>query len=207
MSTEGTVIELTTGSETIEWAMAKVAAFVHDRGEEEFISKSDKAKRVGPLHRSDAVPGIHPDLSGQWWTGSYEVKEGTLIKLYAKVKASKFGSVGNIGTMILRARKSAPLHRIRVALTGHRLTAVKELTVNGRFDVLTLDEAKKRYGFKRPEKDDSNYSKTSVDSVFRLEEMAEGMKRDRERVTEAKVQVGGGEVKVVTVKKVRKLGL
>lgn len=204
--------EATTGSETIEWGLAKVAMFVHDRGEEEFVSKSPVARRIGPLQFQPAVPGIPEDISGRWVTASYEVPEGTIMKVYARVKVSRWGAVSSTGSIILRAREDAPMIRVTIPLSGHDSTALKEARITGRFDLLTLKVAQGRYGFKPMERDAATlYSQSSVNAVCQIKELAEG-KKVAERVREIVVAPKEGETAakpkvVVSVRKMRKLGI
>lgn len=79
------------------------------------------------------------DQLGWFSQTSYQVPEGAIFKLFAMRKA---GGQQRIACIFIRSRAEAALCRFKVALTGYHRATMREAWVEGRFDHLSLAEAK-----------------------------------------------------------------
>lgn len=144
------LLHLTAGKENHRDKSAQIQAFLHVEGKEcpVFVAPRktdgplhDKVTQIGtPQHRA-ARPGISTDIGGAWVTCNYEIADNTLIKL--TVAKSLPNNRRNCMLFILM-RDNAPLNRITIPLRLNRFSVIDEAVIEGRFDVLTLEQAKQR---------------------------------------------------------------
>lgn len=98
---------------------------------------------VGSPIYEDAVPGRKPDIGGRWMTRSYQIEEGTILKVFGQCKPT-FNSHRVNASLYLRARATGPLIRVEFDLTGHSSARYEQVRpITGRFDVLTAAQAQR----------------------------------------------------------------
>lgn len=82
--------------------------------------------------------GMKPSVVGEWETATYDVPEGVTLKLWAQQQIG----VANMALALLEVRAKAPLYRISVDLTGYVRASTPVAHIEGRFDILTLEQAR-----------------------------------------------------------------
>ena len=85
-----------------------------------------------------ALNGMRPELVGQWIVSTHHVPENMLFAVRAKI--NQRGIVAD-GAVLLQTREGAPLVRINVALSRAPKAALEVAYIEGRFDVLTAQQA------------------------------------------------------------------
>jgi hypothetical protein len=141
------LIGATTGHENFQSGSAKSYLFVTPTrrfpGKEMHIGVAAKAqgaiRQTGSPQTVPAAPGMRPEM-GRWTTCNYDVPEGTLLKLFA-VRSGGFGSMRVQGSLFLMVREHAAFRRVQTILTGHPKAAYSRVNIEGRFDLLTVDQA------------------------------------------------------------------
>lgn len=152
------IATITTGKEEVEGASAKVHAFVHlPRVGEEHVAKCTqpaRCRKLGNVAWQDAVNDGNADarITGAWGTSNYEIAEGTLIKVFANVKA-RWNGLPIQHSLWLLAGESFDLVRLHIRLTQSARCALQEVHMTGKFRVLTLAEAVRAHGVPRPNAD------------------------------------------------------
>lgn len=137
----------TTGHENFQTGSAKSYLFVTPTratpGKEMHIGIASRAgggiRQVGSPQSVPAAPGMRPEM-GKWTTCNYNIPEGTLLKLFAS-RSGGFGSMRIQASLFLLARDHAAFRRVSTILTGHPKATFSRVQVEGRFDIITVDEA------------------------------------------------------------------
>lgn len=117
-------------------------AYPHAAGEAPLFAAA-KARTVGinQLRTGGRIAACEggSDALGWFSQSAYTVPDGLILKLFAMRKQA---GQQRVGCQFLRSRADAPLVRLKVALTGYHRATLREAWVEGRFDLLSLDEAK-----------------------------------------------------------------
>lgn len=95
-------------------------------------------QKVGAPQVVPAGVGLSADIVGKWTTQVYDLPPGTLLKV--NLTRSQNGNHRS-ANMLLRLREGAPLQRINVDTTPNAKASKNRLVYEGRFDILTPDQA------------------------------------------------------------------
>ncbi len=87
------------------------------------------------MNQRDSVTGYPSDIGGQMTEAQYLIPEGLIAKVFAKVHSAN-GMVFT-GTLYLKFRSAAPLHRVVIRQTRSNEVAHQGGLIEGRFDILT----------------------------------------------------------------------
>ncbi len=145
------IITTTTGNENFQTSYTKSYLFwipcrAEPEGKEIHLTYAAKGglhgiEKVGNMEATPAAPGYRDEF-GKWYRCTYEVPEGTVLKLFAMRKvAEQTAGRHQTAALLLHVRENAPMYRIGVRLTGNPRASFSNVYTEGRFDVLTLDEA------------------------------------------------------------------
>lgn len=144
------LLQTLTGQETFGETSAKAFIFhvpttaIRGTGKELHLGVVAKAgipgfSRVGPATTFPIAPGYLIEL-GMWTRATYDVPEGAVLKIYAQ-KALGFSQRRVMAAMLLRVRSTAALQRVSAILTGNTVASISRANFEGRFDILTVNEA------------------------------------------------------------------
>ncbi|KRW94259.1 hypothetical protein [Paracoccus sp. MKU1] len=152
------LIQVTTGSESFKTGASKYHVFVvpstrynlPDRKEQHIgivqrLNLPSIPVRQVSAERSPAAAGSMVDL-GSWTKTTFEVPDGLILKVWGQrtLSGAAIGAdrgVTGIGAMLIQTRASAALRRITCLRVPDRQASVTTVTLEGRFDVLTLRDA------------------------------------------------------------------
>lgn len=126
---------------------------------------------VQPSRRHEAAPG-KIDQMGHWWSVTADVPDGEVIRLVGTRKGGSFGSRQDQASLIIQARAGAALRKITFRLTGDPIMARDEVTVEGRFDVLPIEEVEEQFLDLIKPWQRATYIESKVSRVFKLSETA-----------------------------------
>lgn len=151
-----------------------------------------------------AAPGLR-DETGRWTQGNYTIPEGTLLKIFGQ-RSGAFGQMRVSASMFIQLREDAAFQSVATRLSGHQKAAFTTAPVQGRFDILTVEQAR-ALGAEVPPVFEGQFNELLVSRVFQLTVM-EG-ERATAPVTTAKTisNSHGEEVVVQTTRKARALDL
>lgn len=134
-----------TGSETWQGWSAKVHLFHSPRrgqGREVHIgiAARDPANNISYAQQGTAAlarPGMRAEL-GQWTNSTFDVPEGEVFKLFAQRSSGPVRQAN----MFLQTRGEAALQRVVVRLSTHPQAAYSAVHIQGRFDLLSWEQAR-----------------------------------------------------------------
>jgi len=145
-----TMIETMCGSENFPGMQSKVYlfytpsyAFPNPMGEQQLFAAAKTGLHGVSALRAGGRINAHEngDTNAGFFTKSdYAIPEGMILKLFAMRKVGT--GLPHVGSVFLRARATAALRRYEVALTGFNRATLRNGYVEGRFDVLSLAQAK-----------------------------------------------------------------
>jgi len=158
--------------------------------------------RVGLPQYMQSVPGTVPEISGQTIVQYFAIAEGEILKMFVQVRLG-WGKLPKTGNVLLRVRANAAHQVLKFAMIDHPDVAFHEATVEGRFDVLTVEEAE-AFGVHVPKAFHSGFEKHNVDRILTerivlCEELAPATKFEQKTISD------GETSKVVTVRKRRRV--
>ncbi len=169
------LLRATSGNENYASKSAKVHlfAFHPDQGEKHIgFACKDVAQGGFDTIASIGYPNVIParrnrpkDVCGKWVEGSYECAEGTMIKLY--VYKSLPNNSRTACQMILM-RERAAYRKILVPLCNGPQAALQEVTIEGNFDLISLEEAATR-GYKYAPHFERFFSSLVIPTLMRFE--------------------------------------
>lgn len=81
---------------------------------------------------------LKAEMVGKWTQGVYEMPDDVLVKINVNRSAGGQQRQANI---LLKTRAGAALTRIAVDTIPHERQSLRELIIEGRFDILNLDDA------------------------------------------------------------------
>lgn len=207
------LLNVMTGEETFPNASAKVHVFwtpQHNRrGKETHIGNASKEPTTGVSiiqhpRAMSAAPGYLDEL-GKWTTATYDVPEGTLLKVFMQ-RSSGFGTMIVRANMFIQMRERAALRQVRARLTGDSRAQFQSAVIAGRFDVLSLDEAA-ALGAAVPPHFRRHFEQGMVDRACELQIMEEEIS-PRPQVETRQISDGSGNTRTIqVVRKSRALDL
>jgi hypothetical protein len=166
------LISTMTGSETVADGFAKVFAFHVTREAETFIGQAaktgEKVRAVGSPVRESAVAGIRQEIGGSWVMQSFEVEDDEIIKVFAQ-RRNAWNKLIVAAQLLLLCRTTGPLTRITIPLLNRPgKSRFTEAVMQGRFEVVTPQEAFERHGITVPPHFMRFYHPSSQQSVFNV---------------------------------------
>lgn len=182
------LMRIMSGSETFPQGSASLSVQVAGRGGYTFVSEAAKKDNSGVVldGRPAYIPAARSGLreQGGWFDANYDIAEGTVLRLMGK-RTERLGGRNGIkrgpfrGHMFIAARANAALRRLQfITLTADQ-SALVNVMVEGRFDVLSIREAGRMKAPLQPE--DLRHSKVAdVQELFNhtiLSGHREGKKR------------------------------
>lgn len=143
------LINTVTGNENFSNSSAKVHVFYKPSrafpGNEMFLGQMAKAggyghnvSTHGPVSFVSAAQGMRMEIVGKWATQTFNVPDGMIIKVFGW-RQSRGLAVSAIA--LLKARSTAAMNRLSVQLTGNERATYAYANIEGRFDVLTPEQA------------------------------------------------------------------
>jgi hypothetical protein len=96
---------------------------------------------VGFQRPIPAAVGMREEL-GKWTHGTYDVDEGIVLKAFCMKKTANVSSASQFNQLI-RVRARAAHRRLSFPTLGWSRGAFASVSIEGRFDLLTLDEARR----------------------------------------------------------------
>lgn len=146
------LIKFTTGNFNLRNESGKFYAYhcVKKNGEfdgtERIISKAASASNGAVTKAStgfffSAVDGKRSDIVGFGTEQSYNIEDGEIVKLFVHTRNS-YGARHKQGWVFIRARSTAAHRRLSIRLTTFPGVNMSHGIVEGRFDILTLDQVK-----------------------------------------------------------------
>jgi hypothetical protein len=202
-----------TGSETFPSGSAKSFTFVvptrRHPGKEVHIGIACKERRQG-FNQSGApefipiAPGYKREL-GVWTRCTYDVPEGTVLKIFAQ-RSGGFGEMRIQGQILIQLRAQAAYRRIGSVLTGNEKANLRHANTEGRFDILTLDDAE-RLGIDIPYHFRPAFDPSMVRRAFQITELEAAITPPVQVQTQQVTNSQGETVRVQTGRRVRALDL
>lgn len=117
----------------------------------------------GQYAKNPACSNMTAEVGGYIVSAAFDMNEGTLFKLHANVK--KYQGLPKCASVMLRARADGPLTELRMKLIDAPNSNFKELVSQGRFERITLDEAK-AFGFKCAPAFEKFFNEDAIDDCF-----------------------------------------
>jgi hypothetical protein len=202
------VIALVTGKETWQDRSYGLHVFLTAEGsrkEDEHLHAAAKrqgsginalnTRSAGGIERlSTRNDSAAPDLGG-WYVNNYEIPNGTMLTVFAQASAAEFGGRSRAFKQVIRLREGAPLIKLSLELSRNPRANLREAYVTGRFDVLTLEEAKARGAIINPRME-FYYADLTGDTLTRNVE-APGLS-EPERVEQRSVEAADGTTHTIT---------
>lgn len=198
------LLQTTTGFENFSSGSAKVyvfslptPAFPGNESNLHLLSRAGVSgvRAVGTATAAPAAPGVPYDR-GKWTTQTFDIPEGMVLKVFANRSTSAFGQMRIMANMAIRMRAQGPLMRLSAILTQHQNATYTRANIEGRFDILTLEEAL-ALGASIPSTFHATYGRGMTSRAFEITQM------EREVTSRAAVRVrtienSQGEAVVVT---------
>lgn len=152
-----------------------------------------------------AIQNTIPEIGGKWSDVSYELPEGTYIKLWFDSKVA-FGSMPIRVAAIFKMRQNAAYRKVSFFLPGTPQSTKTKIDCTGRMDRVTLDEAL-ALGLKVPTTFRHFYEEHEVRDCLEITVLEEA-RVDKPKVDVVEVETESGEVKkVIKARRRRKLKL
>ena len=167
------LISTMTGSETVADGFAKVFAFHVTNGAETFIGQaaktvSDKVRAVGSPVRESAVAGIRQEIGGSWVMQSFEIGDDEVIKIFAQ-RRNAWNKLIVSAQILLLCRATGPLTRITIPLLNRPgKSRFTEAVFQGKFEVITPQDAFERHGVVIPAHFMRFFHPSSQQTVFNV---------------------------------------
>ena len=149
------LIDVTTGGELFKDVSAKTHTFFVPStkypGTETHIGilsavkhKENNPHNVTRLAKAvvtNAHTRLSAEMGGSWSTGTIDVPEGMVLKIFMG-RSLGYGQMRVQGNLLIRVREYAAYRRIGIATTQHPDATNKDVHIEGRFDVLSIEEAR-----------------------------------------------------------------
>jgi hypothetical protein len=173
------LLQTQTGSENFPHASAKVHVFAVPTtqfpGTEIHIGIAAKNSmyHITPHGQGQMVPAAAGRIEqyGSISTRTWNVPEGMVLKVFAQRKSSEWTRQTLMGNLLIAMREGAALRRVLIALTGWEHAAYQRLTIEGRFDILSVTDAV-RLGVRIPEAYERYFTEAYTRRVFQFETVA-----------------------------------
>jgi hypothetical protein len=147
-------IETLTGEVNLRYGSAKAFVFYSPRAgfagaKEQHLGIAAKSPQTAHLVRRvsafplsvPSVAGYAPEIGGKMTTTAYDVANGEIIKVFGQRRAGA-NKLTFSACQFLRVRDSAALTEVRVRLLSDPNVVHPYAHIRGRFDLITLEEAK-----------------------------------------------------------------
>jgi hypothetical protein len=142
------LITITHGHENFDSGSARVSVFAVAMFNNPLIKDLpvDMARHEWPAisrltnQRVSAGAGMKAEIAGEWITSGYDVPNGTILRVYGQKTTNTFGVARHMANILIRVRDTAAYRRIGIALVAHRRSNKMSAVIEGRFDVLTLEQ-------------------------------------------------------------------
>lgn len=206
------LISTTTGFENFSAGSAKSYLFtVPTRaapGKEQHIGVSARSgggiNTIGMPSTVPAAPGFVEE-TGKWTSATFEVPDGQVLKLFAQ-RSGGFGSMRIMASMFIRTRRHAALRKIGTILTGHPKATYTRVWTEGRFDILTLEQAAE-LGILVPPHFAHTYAQTMTSRAFEVVEVEREISAPAVTVVSMVQNSAGEAIEVRTNRKSRALDI
>lgn len=207
------LLKITTGKEVQRDGMAEIHAFHSPRlpsqaklGGEKFISAAarDNAYQNFLVAQSSAVSqqavvGVPPDIGGQWFTQSFDIEGGEILRLAVKRRNGK-NSLIIPGAQFIQMRDNAPLMQLRLRLVGQETSSLTHAEIVGKFDLLTMDAAIAK-GVYVPPHLEHLFADINTQNLFSTTELEPGVAAAPDTTVRQTVETESGEKKILVKKK------
>lgn len=87
-----------------------------------------------------AAPALAPTDAGKWTQSTYDVPEGLVLKVFG-MTTSQGMQMRRMGNVLIRMRTGGALNRLAAVLAQHPKATLTRATIEGRFDILSLEQA------------------------------------------------------------------
>lgn len=145
-----------------------------------------------------AFPTLRPEM-GQWYRGVYEVPEGTILKVF--INKASFGSLRTLASQVIKMREGAAYRTMVIPLIDTDAAAIREMQIQGRFDLLTLEEYRAA-GASVPEAFERQHDAAAIRRAMRIIETSPEIVPVAKTKT-ATITAGGAEVQVQVRRRMR----
>jgi hypothetical protein len=186
-----------TGSETMSDGFTKVYAFhvPQGGGKEAFLAGASK---VGGLVRAQgypvcegAVAGIRREIGGSWTMQAYDIAEGEVIKLSVSKRAAWNSKISS-AQVLIRMRSEGAHTRITIPLLARAgKSRFTEAVFDGRFEVITPQEAFAAAGVTVPSMFLRLFTLSAQETCFKVSQVEEAVK-PAERIKVRVIQDNAG---------------
>ena len=103
---------------------------------------SSGIRRLGEAVRVPSARGQRSDIVGEWTTATYDIPDNTICKIWMQKNAGA-GRIKVTASQFLIARSTGPLTRLAARLTEKPNATYTRAVFEGRFDLLTLADARR----------------------------------------------------------------
>lgn len=136
---------------------------------------------------------------GKWTKASYDCPDGIILKIWVH-KFSGYGQRIINASQLIRPRKDAAFRELKIQLSGHSKARYQYAIIKGRFDVLTLEQAKER-GVKLNSRFEYTFKSSEVAKVMEVK-ILEKERGPSVKVRERTVRNKSGETVVIQKRRV-----
>jgi len=163
------MIRLQYGTENNTQSEAKAHFFVWNGVAEKQIgvaSRDDEypvTLQPGQYSKNPACKDMTAEVGGYVVSAAFNVTEGTIIKLHANVRC--YQGIPRCASVLLRVREEGPLTEVKLKMINAPNSNFAELTSQGRFERITLDEAK-AFGYRCAPAFEKFFNEDAVDDCF-----------------------------------------
>jgi hypothetical protein len=163
------MIRLQYGTENNTQSEAKAHFFVWNGITEKQIGVASRdnefpvSLQAGQYSKNPAISGMSSEVGGYVVSAAFNVTEGTIIKLHANVR--KYQGLPKCASVLLRAREEGPLTELKLNLIDAPNSNFKQLVSQGRFERITLDEAK-AFGYHCAPAFEKFFNEDAIDDAF-----------------------------------------
>lgn len=149
--------------------------------EEKFLGKPSGHLPIGQPIYEPAIAGRKPEIAGQWFVTNYNLEPDDVIKLCVSKKLT-WNSLIKQAHIYLRMRQQAAFRSVRIPLLAKANSSRAEAQLQGRFDILTVEEAQTEAGIIPNPNYIHMHAEYNRNPLFRIDEL-EPEERPRVRVT------------------------
>jgi hypothetical protein len=96
-------------------------------------------QRIGSPHIFSAIPGANPEMVGRACTQVFDIAEGEVVKVFVDTH-NNYGKRPTRASIYLRMRTNAAHRILEFDITDHASAAFTKGSIEGSFDILTLDD-------------------------------------------------------------------
>jgi hypothetical protein len=216
------LIQMTTGSELLKVGSSKFHVFALSTNErrlpkqEMHIGMAAKLATSGidVTQREALAAGRGSTVNqGTWWRTIYDVQEGQVFKVWGWRKTSGRAYNSNVGmtrsaAFLIQTRAHAALRRVKFTQLDSALTSVKNVTIEGRFDIVSLKTAA-RAGVQIPVEwaGQFNHHNRHLQELFTVTKLADEIMARRTVATETVIDEDGNTTDVPVTKPQRAIDL